>query len=67
MEDPNRPGPSSRGSAPATKATLQPPQQQQQQHSVLDVFGSDAHIAGVILVLLLLGLMRAAMTPCECL
>lgn len=67
MEDPNRP--SSPGSAPAAKATQQPPQAQQQQHSVLDLnmFGSDAHIAGVILVLLLLGLMRAAMTPCECL
>lgn len=73
MDDPSRPGPSAGGGAPPPGKGDQQGGQRQgngqgaNHQNVVDLFGSDAMAAGFILVLLLLGLMRAAMTPCVCL
>ncbi|KXZ42926.1 hypothetical protein GPECTOR_110g218 [Gonium pectorale] len=59
MDGPNRPSDPNGQRPGGAKAPAQAPV------PVLNL--GDAQIAGVIMVLLLLGLMRAAMTPCVCL
>lgn len=69
MEDPNNRPPNGGGIGPSPsgggKASAQQSPAQQVQE-VMNIFGADAPLAGMILVLLLLQLMRAAMTPCVC-
>lgn len=55
-------GGSNGGGAPPGKGG----QQAGQAQPVVELFGSDMYTAGVTLLLLLLGLMNAAMTRCEC-
>ncbi len=63
---PNQGGNSSgSGSPPPGKGQQQDGQQSQQQ--VVDLLGVDLGTAAFTLVLLMLGLLRASMTRCECL
>lgn len=62
---PNQGGASGSGGSPPGKDQQQASGSAQQQ--VLDLFGVDLGTATFTLVLLLLGIMRASMTRCECL
>ncbi|KIZ06437.1 hypothetical protein MNEG_1515 [Monoraphidium neglectum] len=61
---PNQGGAGGSGGTPPGKQGGQ--QQAGQAQPVVDLFGSDLYTAGVTLLLLILGLMGAAMTPRAC-
>lgn len=77
MEDPNRPTGSGLGGGPGSSSgtgkALQSSasssagaSQQQAVQPLFNLLGGDAIAAGIVLVLLLLGLMSRSLTRCEC-